>query len=255
MKKKPKQLKNFGFKPSVIEIQDYRLGGLSKASREILQPDGQWTTLLPQDEIQQKRSVETMSCVSFGLCNQVEILEKRKYNTISNWSDRYLANASDTDENGNEPTKVYETARKIAGFIPEASLPFDESILSFADYHSPKPLNKKYYDEGRKWLNKWELKHEWIDNDAKSLMEGLKYSPLGVSVQAWLADGEFYYKTGRDNHWTLLVGYKEGEYWLVYDSYPDTDGDYIKKLRWDYVFGMVKGISISEVKKKCWFSW
>ena len=251
--------RSYGFRPSKIEIQDYKLGGLSKASREVLQFNGQWTALLPQDEIQKKRNVETMSCVSFGLCNQVEIMEKRIYGVVSNYADRALAIASETDENGNEPTKVYETARKILGFIPEAFLPFDESIQSFADYHSPKPLNKSYYDEGRKWLNKYELKHEWVSTDAKSLMQALQYSPLGVSVNAWLADGELYYKpkNSADNHWTLLVGYKEGEYWLVYDSYPDTDGDYIKKLKWDYAFGMVKGISLNPVaKKKCWLlSW
>ena len=257
-KKTSKKLKQYGFRPSKIEIQDYKLGGLSKASREVLQFNGQWTTLLPKDEIQKKRNVETMSCVSFGCENQVTILEKRKFGIETNYSDRYLAIASDTDENGNEPTVVYETARKIAGFIPEEMLPFSDDIVSFEDYHSPKPLNKKYFDEGRKWLQKYELKHEWVNTDSKSLMQALQYSPLGISVMAWLADGELYYKpkNGIDNHWTLLVGYKEGEYWLIYDSYPDTDGDYIKKLKWDYAFGMAKGISLEKVvKKKCWFSW
>lgn len=250
-----KKLKNYGFKYQEPAIQDYRLGGLSKVSRQALQIDGQWTHLLPLGEKQTKNGVETYSCISFACANQVEILFNRKFGLNPNYSDRALAIASNTEIGGNTPNEVYETARKILGFIPEELLPFSDDIQSFEDYHSPKPLNKKYYDEGRKWLNQYDLKHEWINTNPQSLMEALQYSPIAISVDAWRENNGYYFKPkgSQDNHFTLLVGYKENDHWLIYDSYPETEGDFIKKLVWNYWDGsksLAKGISIKLVNQK-----
>ncbi len=77
-------------------------------------------------------------------------------------------------------------------------------------------------------------------------MEALKYSPLGVSVVAWRGrDGLFVKDKGEpDNHWTTVVAYKEGEYWLVADSYLVFDSPF-KRLAWDYDFGSIKRYSLT----------
>lgn len=75
-------------------------------------------------------------------------------------------------------------------------------------------------------------------------MSALRFSPLGVSVVAWQegSDGKFYKESGQsDNHWTTVVGFKKGDYWLSRDSY---DGD--KKLDWGYNFGMVKRYTVDQ---------
>jgi hypothetical protein len=56
-----------------------------------------------------------------------------------------------------------------------------------------------------------------------SLMIGLQYSPLGVSVYAWerRPDG-IYHKPKNapgDTHWAVCYGYEDGKYWKIYDSY------------------------------------
>ena len=244
----PKKKINHGYKYEAPKFQDYNLGGLSKVSRKILQPDKNWIPFLPLDEAQFKHGVETNSCVSFGLCNQKETLERRLFGEGFNSSDRYLAIASETSETGNTPDKVYETARKIAGFIPEELLPFDESIKSQEDFLQPNPLNKKYFDEGRKWLYKFDLKHEWVGPTEESLKQGLLYYPIGISVEAWFEDVDGFYVRGggRDNHWTILAA-DGGEFAWIYDTYPGSDGKYLKKVRWDFFNKktLAKGISIT----------
>ena len=252
------ELKNFGFHYEAPTGDDYLLGGFTNVPHQILQADGNWINFLPLDELQQRFGVETNSCVSFGTCNQVEILHLRKFGSIPNYSDRYLSIASETTPTGNTPNKVYETARKIAGFIPEELLPFSEDIRTLEEYSQPKPLNKKYYDVGRKWLNRFDFKHEWITTSPLSLMQGLQYSPLGISVTAWIEDERgFYVRPAglRDNHWTLLVGYVENEYWIIYDSYPGSDGKFLKKLAWNFwdaPGSVAKGISLELITRQSW---
>ena len=110
------------------------------------------------------------------------------------------------------------------------------------------------------FLNQFNFKHEYIYNPydfsisqvekRNLLLQALRRSPVGVSVYAWVLEGEMYVKPEgvRDNHWTLLVGAKEGEYWEVFDSYPP----HVKKLKWDNPwFDVAKGIWIAK-KKSSW---
>lgn len=248
------QFKNYGYiHEERANPNDHELGGLMGLSYPDVQPDGQWFNFLPYGEQQNINGVETNSCVSFAALTGLEILAKKVFDKEVNHSDRYLAIASDTGPNGNTPTKVLETLRAVAGCIPENLLPFSEDILSLEQYMSPKPLNKKYYDEGRRWLAGYDFKHAWVNTDPDSLMHGLKKSPLIISVVAWQegADGIYIRPPGVNyNHATLLVGYEEGKYWLVFDSYPGTGGAYLKKLDWNFGFGMAKAIKITAIKKE-----
>ena len=236
---------------------EYQLGA-SKIHKVIHRPNGQWDKDFPEGEIQRKNETETSSCVSFGTLNITEILEKVKFNSVSNYADRYLAIVSNTSPSGNDPKKVAQAFRD-KGAIPEELLPFSEDIKSQIEYLSPNPLPSEYTNEGKSWLKRYEISYEWVKTDPKHLMEELQYSPLGISVEAWQQDENslYYSEGGNDNHWTVLGGYKENEYWLIYDSYSGTGGSYCKKLRWDYPFGLAMSYSLKkketqEEKKGFW---
>ena len=80
----------------------------------------------------------------------------------------------------------------------------------------------------------------------EKLKMALKRSPVGVAVYAWkLGENGLYIKPEgvQDTHWTLLVNFKEGEYWEIFDSYSP----FRKKLAWDYNFGYAK---VYYLKKK-----
>ena len=148
-----------GFKPDVIEDDHYVFGG-RKVFPVILQENGQWDDYLPVKEYQRK-GLETMSCVSYGTLNCIEILHKRKYGEEVNFSDRYTAIVSDTTQEGNSPHKVAEAVRKL-GLIDEKELPFTELMTNWDEYHFPKPMEKEYLDLGKKWLYEYSFKHEWV---------------------------------------------------------------------------------------------
>lgn len=73
-------------------------------------------------------------------------------------------------------------------------------------------------------------------NKPDILKRNLERGTICVSVHGWKKNKKgLYYKdpiTDDDNHWTFLVDYKEGEYWLVDDQYKP----FLKKIAWDTDF-------------------
>ena len=254
------KLQGNGYIEPEIQEEDYILGD-GMLQGEVLQPDGQWLDYLPDPELQKRRGVETSNCVGFNTLENVEILLKRKYGGVHNYSERALGIMAGTYPPGNDPHKVAETIRK-QGLVPEYELPFTENILTVDEYYNPKPLPESLIQRGKEWLFWYDFKHEYVfdkgaslDEKHRSIIEALKYSPLGVSVFAWAQDANgVYQKLGRDNHWTCLVGYKLGAYWLVRDSYEP----HLKTLEWNYDFGIAKRYAItkhgSTPKKNYWWS-
>ena len=231
---------NYGFIEPVLKQEDWVLSG--NLDKIILQEDGQWGNFLPEVEYQKKYGIETSACATFTSLNCLEILFNRVYNLQANFSERYTSILGSTTPLGASPQDVAESMRKN-GVIAQKYLPFDESIETFDDFHSPTPMAEKYLEIGAEWLEYNSIFHDWVvipsDKDKpKQLMEALKTSPLLVSVKAWSSDGEYYVKTkgDRDNHATTLYGYVEGKYWKVFDSYDNVH----KKLAWDYDFGWAK---------------
>lgn len=245
---------NHGFIPDEIKPEDYVFGS-HQAPTDVLQEDGQWDEFLPEDEIQKRNGLETMNCTVYGTLNCIEILMHRVFGTRENYSERYVGVIAETTRGGNSPHKVVEVIRKESGVIEDELLPFSDDVNEWEEYYSPKPMTPQYLAEGRKWLNQYELKHDWVFTNGRSieekraaLMLALKTSPIGVSVFAWSKesrDSDIYIKPSgfRDNHWVTLYGYEEGKHWKVFDHYDDTH----KKLSWDYNFGFAKRYSIVEL--------
>ena len=228
-----------------ITPDQYTFG--SQLQGTVLQPDGQWDAYLPTEEDQQKRGLETSNCTSFATLNCAEILFRRLYGRCENNSDRFLGIVAGTTEKGNSPQTVAEAFRRF-GAIPETELPFDESIKTSADYYSPKPIPGKYIALGDQWRRAYCLNHDWVldgKEGVDTLKDALRYSPLGIGVFAWYCNDNGIYERFKsyDNHWTCLVGYKEGEYWKVWDSYRP----YIKKLDWNFGIKLAKRYSITDV--------
>jgi hypothetical protein len=238
--------KNYGFKPDTIEPDHYIFGG-ENIPDEILQPDGNWSQFLPAVEYQKKNGLETMNCSVYGTENAIETLMKRKYPGEYDYSERYVGVLAGTSPEGGSPHTVAETIRKQSGLIPESLLPFDNSIQTWEQYYSPKPMTPKYLVEGRKWLSQFDFKHEWVFNSNNYqgiatkqdlLKQALQRSPVAASVYAWVLKDGYYVKPPGviDNHWVELYGYEDGKCWYVFDDYDQTH----KHLAWDYDFGSAK---------------
>ena len=237
-------MKSYGYKEDVIKPEDYTLGALAP---EILQPNGQWDKYLPRNELQQRNGVETMACTVFGTQNALEMLYKRKYGKEPNYSERYGSQVCGVTQEGASPHDVIETIRMYAGTIPETTLPWSTTIKTWEEYNSGVTLMHRL--KGLLWLMDYEVGHEWVltgDGDTATLLKGaLRMSPVGIAVQAWSQEGGLFVRKGADTHWCVLVGYKDKDYWLVYDSYDK----HLKKLVWDYAFYRAKRYAINKRKK------
>jgi len=219
------------------------------ASFEAVNPSGQWVDFIPTGEIQRNPHFDTFGCTVYNTENPIQILHKKKYGYFYEYSERYNGVLAGIKINfGGSPHNAAETYRKN-GAIPYESLPFDESITTPQQFYSPNPMQKKYLDEGRVWLDKYDFGHDWIwDLSQNSIKNMLKYSPLGIGVYAWQYDSikAVYTKPNwaTDNHWTTLVGYVEGKYWIVFDSYEE-NGTFLKHLDWNYPFKFAKRYYLS----------
>jgi len=243
-----KRTKNYGFIPSYPQPDDYVLGGYSPLPKDVLQANGQWDEFLPVDEFQSK-VIETMACTSYGTTSAIETLVNRLFGTEHNWSDRWLAKISGTTRTGNNVSIVCETLRKL-GVPFQERWDYTPDIDSWDKFYEVPP--PKLYDHAKQdFKDIYEMKHEFVFPDEKSLKEALQYSPLGVSVYAWVQrDGLHYKPEGLiDNHWCVLYGYEDGKYWKVFDSYDNTR----KKLAWDFKPLVIKRFCIEKKTEELTF--
>lgn len=223
---------------------DHYLFGANNVPMEIIRPNGQYDKDLPADELQNMNGVETWNCPSYGTHNALQILVKAKYDRNFNWSERFTGVLANIIYGfGGSPHTAAEVFR-LKGAISDSLLPFTNKIKTWWQYMSPKPMSQDLLDEGEKWLDQYELKHEWVTNlTPEGMMQALKYSPLGVGIYAWYKNNEGYYDNpGRtDQHWTVCYGYEKGKYWKGFDSYDNTH----KKIAWNYPWKFVKRYHIS----------
>lgn len=246
------QLVPNSFIESPIFDDEYIFGSdKSLSAVKILNLGGDWRGYIPRFEEQFKNGVESMSCVTYGTLNVIEILLEHHHDILNqDYSERYTSTLAGTTRSGNSPQKVAETVRKY-GLITEMLLPFNDSINTWEKYfaHISSGLKRK----GKKWLKDWEFGHEWIitrDTNVADkipiLENALKISPVGVSVFGWADIDGIYVKEGNDTHWCVLL-YGDKDYWYVLDSYAP----FMKRLEKSYDFGFAKQytVDMSEIKK------
>jgi len=234
-------IKPNNFIAPVFNPEDYVFGA-KQLPEEVLREDGQWLDFLTPFE-DQKRKIETSACATYGTLHILGIILEEKFGILdTNFADRFNATLSGTTKLGTSPHTTAESVRKN-GVIPEEDLPFDDSINTWEEYYAPIPTN--LINKGKQWLQKFSFMHEWvfdtkIPNKQSKMMKTLRFSPLGVSVYAWVFDNDknVYVKPEgmNDNHWCVCIGYKENEYWIIKDTYAP----YVKHLDWDYDFSFSK---------------
>lgn len=93
-------------------------GGVNEIGGAVLNPSGLWGSWLPPQTEQQDIGVEPEDCTSEGTLAAVEILARMQYGDMTVWSKRFLAYASGTTQNGNDPMAVANTLQS-KGTVPE----------------------------------------------------------------------------------------------------------------------------------------
>lgn len=236
-----------GFKAEEAKEGDYVFGLYSNVPKIILREDRDWFNVIPVPELQSPK-FETYSCVSHTTINAIETIEKFKGYETDNYSERFLASASGTKEGGNTPQNVAEYVRKV-GMVTEELYPTEDAV-SWEDYY--KTITPKMFEYARRWLDERTFMHEYVPSTPEAIYDALGMSPLGVSVVGWFQDGEYFVKPDgmRDNHFTLCVGAKKGEYWIIFDSYAP----FVKKVPWNTKFEVVKRFYVAEktTEKQNW---
>lgn len=204
---------------------------------------GQWTDIVIKVEIQKNIFGDTYWCVTFSCNNCHEILHVKLYGVEINKSERFLAIASGTIRGqGNSKGKVAETNRTV-GFVKEEACPFLPSTSIDEAYA---PLDTKLYDLAKQSLAMYEFGYKWLkDNKPETLKVGLQFSPVQVDVESYaFNEAGLIINSGGDYiHEVIIIGYVEGEYWIVMDS----ENQQFVKFDWGYNFGTPM---IHNLKKK-----
>lgn len=236
-------IKNYGLLiPEVTEDQ-YVLGGFSRVLGELVNPSGDWSSYLPVGE-RQARAFETFGCTVFGTLNALETLLRQRFGEYLDAAERYPYNIAELKPPGADPHYIAEVIRKNK-VIKEELLPFNDSIPTLEEFAKPRPMTQELLNEGKRFL--YDIRHEWClrpgtqHKKKKALLqEALKRGTVCVSVVAWKErNGRYYKEIGeQDGHWVQLVSY--GDHPIVNDSYPESEGDFLKDLEDGYDFGMAK---------------
>ena len=211
-----------GFIPPKEKPENYILGD-GNVPQVVLQPNSDWTEYLPVEE-KQNVNFETFNCVSFGTLSAIEVLMFRLFGEKHNYSDRFVGIMAGTKEGGNDPDTVCEAIRKY-GLIPEEMLPMTGVDNIDEDYSFKGADKEACLKAGQDWLEKFTFLHEDVfkpnepkEEKIKKILLALKFSILGLSVEAWILDERgVYVRLGQENHWT--VGYNQNQLTGIFDTY------------------------------------
>jgi hypothetical protein len=199
-----------------------------------IRSDRQWIDWLPEFEDQLRNGFDPLSCASYGSLNLIEIYLRAVFGVERNYSDRWLAYRTDTEEkHGNDPHLVLEFLR-TAGDVPEQQWPLTPEIDSFEKYYAMPPYMLEPL--ALQLIKEWDLTHETVRQGSyaalqDAMWDALQYSPLGVSTGLNAQDDKgYWYKDSNepDWHWCCIVGGAYGDHFLIFDSANGA----LKKAAW-----------------------
>lgn len=235
----------------------------STLSSPVLNIDGDWRSYLPPVEDQKRRGVESSACFIEAQQHAIATILEFKYSIIdSNYSARFNALLSDGTEWGGDPIVGIDSMRKD-GLVKEESMPFNEDITSWEDYHSWKGVNKEeVLKEGKEFADKWKINYRiTVEKDMPlevkyaNIKRDLRYSSVCVSVYGEVdANGNYIPKPelASDTHFTECVYVDDQNRIHLRDTYAPYD----KMLPANYNpdFGMSYIVTkLSSKKKESWF--
>jgi len=227
-------MNNYGYIEQEITHKDWFIGGqggfFTPLNSKKLINFNNWEAWLPLVELQNNGGYDRMACVSYSLLNCLEILYIFHTKKEINFSDRFLAKASNTSKLGNSMSIVFDTVRE-KGLATESQWP--DTKEGWNEYYKPIPQN--VYDEALKLLDDWDIYREYVATyNKKAIFEALNYAPLQVIVKYASGPGELN-PVGKYDHAVTLYGAEYKKAWLIYDHYTQTR----KRYAWDYEFGTV----------------
>lgn len=224
--------KNYGLILNPPEPDHWTLGSGLAAERfgaDELNPSGDWTPRLPQDEEQRKYGLETSACVPFATL-KAWIMLAILYgfdDFPKDCSERYSGVHCGVTRNGSNPHTVAEITRKSAGAVPNEVMSWNEDCETWEEFYDRR-MAESLLPLGRKLLDRFELGHEWVfpfgsnltlKEKRERLKEALKRGPVCVSVYAWTKKGKYYINPlKRHNHWVLAVRF-DGNRLVIHDQY------------------------------------
>lgn len=231
---------------------DHYTFGSGQVMGTVLRPDGNWKDFLPSEEYQNINNVESASCFIEAQQHSIATILEEQYGiNDSNFSARFNALLSNGTEQGGDPLKGADSIRND-GLIVQSMMDFDDTIQSWSDFHSWKGVNERLCRAGGKnFVSKWDLKYDivikkeyGVETKYQLLKEALKYSPIAVSVYAWLEqNGEYIKPQGaNDNHLVELVYIDENNCPYIRDTYSP----FTKKLQANFNFDFGLRFSISK---------
>ena len=233
-------IKNYGLQFKEIQNDHHILGSIDDMG-EIINPSGDWLLYLPEGEYQ-ARNFETFGCTVWATLNALETLLSFKFRIKVNFSDRFIYNLAQVVPPGADPHDIIEIIRKNG--LKKEDLVYPETLEEFA---KPRPPSKEDLLEAKRFLDDYVINHKWVWNNNSNpqtkktlIQEALKKGTVCVSVVAWKErNGKYYKEMGEnDTHWTHLVNYFD--FSKVNDSYPESEGDFIKDLENNYDFMRAK---------------
>jgi len=228
---------NYGLINKPISPKDWIFKSYSPLLGGVLNPSGNWKNWLPISEYQNNYGFDRMACVTFSYLNCIEILWKFHFENERNFSDRFLAKASHTTHAGNSLEQVDQFAR-LRGLLSEIEYP--DTANSWSEYYQE--LTDELLEKAKTFLTEYEINTEWVTPYKRlEVIEALKSSPLQVTV-AWASGEGILSPTGEYNHAVTCFGYKENEYWDIFDHYTQTT----KKYAWNYQFGAIKKFTLTK---------
>lgn len=246
-------IKNYGLQISKTpDPNAYILGGITSLPKIVINPEGDWQPYFPKYEPQFNDFLDTAGCTIWGSQNCLETYIKKITGIEPNYSELFNYILAGIKPPGADPHEVLESIRKNK-LIANNSLPFDDSYKSLEQI-STKLITDSMLIEADKWPHI--LQHEYVWNTPQTIeqrkakiREYKRYSPLAVSVTAWIKQNDVYVDNGQPNtHWCEL-GKELSNGWLVFDSYDHSE----KVVSFDHNMQICKRFYLSpKVIKEFW---
>ncbi len=251
----PHSIKNHGLIIPNIETREEGVNhilGTTELKETILNPSGTWMDKLPDGETQRRKGIETNSCTIHTISNAEDMLKKCLGEPV-NSSERYLANVAENKNIlnpsvGADPHRVAEMRRNESGSVLEDLAPWLDSIQTVDDYYSldVMPLIPTAVRE----YKRWRFNHKWLwsgnpppQEKRVRIKDGLKKGVVGVSGVAWVSGPGYYIKPfgATDGHNFIIAEAQDALPYKAWDSYPESEGDFIKDLDplYDFAIGKV----------------
>lgn len=221
-----------GLRLKPAEDDHWQMGG-GKATERFggdLNPSGDWTASLPQNEAQSRGSFDTEGCVLFGTLKAYIMLAIYLAfpDLPKDASERYFGVWAGTNQYGTDPHFSAEQLRTVCGLIPQDVMPWTDDIDTFDEYYN-KSMGQALLPLGSKLFDTYTFGNEWVFPYGSTLTPQQKQTALQAALKRGTVcvsiSGDYRYNDGAltknvgesDSHWVIL--YKHDGHGHIHDQY------------------------------------